>query len=323
MKSGKFLSRLPVKASLTAALTLIIGGCVANTFPYMRNETAQRIASPAWMIKRDISASPYILRAYERIHDRDGIANLYIEGNGSEFTSRSKWALNPTPENPVALHLASKDKAENVIYLARPWQYTAMISKNDKCDKSSWKENRFSSEVIKSYQLAMNDISARYGIKGFNIIGYSGGGAIATLLAASRSDVMSVRTVAGTLDHEAQSNLLGTPALSGSLNPVAKAASISETPQYHFIGGQDEFAPPAILHSYLQATPATTCVQTMLVQEASHDAGWVDKWPELLKLPVTCYNRAPIDQAIIDEGNPPMFEAVHPGIDINGKLAKP
>ena len=322
MKLSNPRKNMYVKTTLTAALAVIIGGCVATNHPYMRNETAQRIAAPAWMIKRDISASPYILRSYERIHDRGGVANLYIEGDGSELTSSSNWTDNPTPENPVALHLASKDKAENVIYLARPCQYTAMISKSDECDKSSWKENRFSTEVIKSYQLAMDNISSRYGISGFNLIGYSGGGAIATLLAASRADVMSLRTVAGVLDHEVQSNLLAKPKLSGSLNPVTKAASLSEMPQYHFIGGQDEFVPPAILHSYLQAMPEARCVQTMLVQEASYDTGWVDKWPELLELPVTCYNSSPIEQ-VIEESSTPMLAPIPSGMILNTKPAKP
>lgn len=288
MKLNRFFDSLSIKAGLLAALAL--SGCIATTLPYMRTETAQRIAAPAWMIKRDIAAAPYLLRSYERIHNRGGNANIYIAGDGSVSTSIEEWEIDPTPKNPVALHLASKDRSDNVIYIARPCQYTAMLSKGDTCNDSIWKDERFSSAVIKSFGTALDDIAERYDIIGFNLIGYSGGAAIATLLAAERNDIISIRTVAGILDHEAHSTITNTPKLSGSLNPVKEASSLTQTPQYHFIGGQDNYVPPTVLHSYLQAMPPTNCVQTMLVQEAGYEAGWVDKWPDLLDLPVTCYN---------------------------------
>lgn len=318
MKLNRFIDSLSIKAGLLAALAL--SGCIATTLPYMRAETAQRIASPAWMIKRDIAAAPYLLRSYERIHNRGGVANLYIAGDGSINSAAEEWALDPTPRNPVALHLASKDRADNVIFIARPCQYTGMLSKADVCDASVWKEKRFSAEVIASFNTALDDIATRYSIRGFNLIGYSGGAAIATLLATKRKDILSIRTVAGILDHEAHSASLGTPPLTGSLNPVKEASSLTKMPQYHFIGGQDSYVPPAVLHSYLQAMPPTHCVQTMLVQEASYDKGWVDKWPELLELPVTCYNGNSSDN--FDEATPSQPPKA-PVFTIREKPAKP
>ena len=269
---------------------LALGGCIATSYPYIRTETAQRIAAPAWMIKRDVPAAPFMLRAYERIHNRGGIAHLYIEGDGNAYAHETPLSRDPTPDNPVALHLASKDKADNVIYLARPCQYTGMISKGELCHKDYWNDKKFSKEVIAAYDEALDEISRRYNLSGFHLVGYSGGAAIATLLGVKRKDIMSVRTVSGILDHEAHSAVMGKPALAGSLNPVNEASHLTKMPQYHFVGGQDETVPPAVLHSYLQAMPPTRCVQTMLIQEAGHDEGWVNKWPELLELPVTCYN---------------------------------
>ena len=273
---------------------LFLSGCIATTLPYMRAETAKRIASPAWMIKRDIAATPYLLKTYERIHERGGVANIYIEGDGEEFISPQEWENNPTPKNPIALHLASKDHAQNVIYIARPCQYNALIS-GEQCTHNIWKEDRFSADIIKSFDTALDDIARRYNISGFNLIGYSGGGAVATLLAAQRKDILSLRTISGMLDHE----------LTGSLNPVNVAGKLTRMPQYHFIGGQDKFAPPAILHSYIQSAPPTNCVQTMLVQEAGYDTGWVNKWPELLELPVTCYHAKNIVTHDFGEITPP------------------
>ncbi|MFP4386939.1 MAG: hypothetical protein ACLFP8_06930 [Alphaproteobacteria bacterium] len=298
MRRDSFIDSLGIRSGLIATLAILaLGGCIGTTYPYMRTETAQRIAAPAWMIRRDITAEPFLLRAYERIHDRGGVANLYIEGQGN------KDASDPTPSNPVALHLASKDKAENVIYIARPCQYTSMVSPAQKCDPKYWNEDSFSQTVLDSYNKALEGIITRYGIRSFNLIGYSGGGTIATLLAAHRADIKSVRTVAGILDHTAYTQETGAPPFNNSLNPVSETMSLAKTPQYHFVGGADDTVPPAVLHSYLQSMPPGNCVQTMFVQEASHNTGWVDKWPELLELPVSCYSGDGADIAQGTNGN--------------------
>ncbi|MGH1402836.1 MAG: alpha/beta fold hydrolase [Alphaproteobacteria bacterium] len=297
MRFSRFIDSLSIKASILAVLAL--SGCIATTLPYMRNETAQRIASPAWMIQRDIPANALKLRAYERIHDRGGVANLYIEGEGGAFSAPALWTLNPTPENPVALHMATKDKAENLIYLARPCQYVG----TDDCDEQNWKSARFSEDVLTSYNAALDEIARRYDIKGFNLIGYSGGGAIATLLSAKRDDILSLRTVSAILDHKTLSSSTNSTSasydFSKSLNPADYAEDLIGVPQYHFIGGQDAHIPPAVLHSYLQSMPPSTCVQTMLIQEAGYDEGWVNKWPELVSLPINCYQSdAPVIEPV-------------------------
>lgn len=275
----------PMTSVKFLVLALVLSGCAAASLGELRLDTARRLASAAWMVERDIPAGNFNLRGYERMHERHASANVYIEGDGVA----GGVVGDPTPRNPVALHLATKDKAENVVYLARPCHYIGLKEKDTTCTPEYWREKRYSAEVIDAYDAALNEISKRYDIKGFNLIGYDGGGAIAMLLGARRGDIVSIRTVAGVLDHEAQSAISGRMPLSGSLNPVTEASTLSRIPQYHFIGGQDESVPPSILQSYMQASPPSTCVNSMLVQEAGHDEGWVNKWPELLALPVTCY----------------------------------
>jgi len=272
-----------------AAIALTLGGCLTTTLPAYRMEVAKRIATPAWMIKREIPAMPFSVTVFERVYERGGVANIYIEGDGDVWDSPREWLRNPTPQNPVGLHLASKDNAKNVIYIAQPCQYSGMLDQDASCDPAVWKDARYGRTVVDSIGKALDELSGRYNFRGFHLIGYSGGAAIAGILAAERSDILSLRSVAGVMDHKAQSLLLDTAPLSASLNPVDKAAHLVNIPQYHFIGGQDRYVPPGVLHSYLQALPPTRCTQYKMIQEAEYDAGWVDKWPELLKLPVTCH----------------------------------
>lgn len=272
------------------SLSLILAGCLTSS-NVMRHETARRLASPSWMVERQIPAGQFSLTAYERMHERYESANIYIEGEGLYFPREQRLSDDdPTPLNPVALHLASRDKAENVVYLARPCQYIGGgFNQGARCDAShTIGDKRFSPSVIASYNAALDEIKRRYDIEGYHLVGFSGGGGLAAILAAERDDILSLRTVAGNLDHRVFSNHHERPPLTGSQNPRDAASSLTDLPQYHFIGGQDEVVPPAVLHSYLQALGPSSCVQYQLIQEAEHTEGWVDKWPELLARSVSC-----------------------------------
>lgn len=276
------------KQILSFSLILCAGSTLSGCDHVVTEEIADRLAHPAFMLEREIPAGPFNLMAYERMHERGAPADIYIEGDGKAWLSKHVASADPTPVNPVALHLATRDNADNVAWLARPCQYTGMANEKEECSSDFWKGKRFSPVVLEAYNAALDDIKARYDIKGFNLIGYSGGGAVAAILAAQREDVVSLRTVAGNLDHAAHSALHKVSPLTGSLNPPAFAGKLQAVPQVHFVGGQDTNMPPAILHSYLQALGPSNCVQYQLIQEAEHDKGWVEKWPALLAVTPAC-----------------------------------
>ena len=260
----------------------LLSSCAVGTIS-SRGETAQRIAAPAFMIERTIPANPFMLTAFERVHDTGGTsANVYIEGDGLAWVSKTRRSLDPTPKNPVSLSLASRDDAKNVIYLARPCQYSKLIDNTKPCPAAYWTNKRYAPEVLSAYNEALDNIRTHHNVKSFNLVGFSGGGTVAALLAASRSDIASLRTVAGNLDHAAHSRYHNVSKLNGSLNPPDYAARLRDVPQIHYVGAQDSIVPSAILHSYMQALGDTSCVRYDLVQGASHSDGWSDKWPALL-----------------------------------------
>ena len=275
--------------AIIASSVLTLGAC--NSPAPLRHEVAQRIASPAWMVKRPIETGLFTLTAYERMHERNEPVNIYIEGEGvAQRNNQEDTPFNPTPTNPVGLHLSAMDKANNVAYISRPCQYQHMthydhpLPHAEECAKEFFGDKRFSSEVITAYHSALDNIERQYGTNGFHLIGYDGGGAIAAILAAQRDDVLSLRTVAGNLDHDAQSADLGLPLMTGSLNAIDYVADLRDVPQHHFIGGQDETVRPIVLNSYLQALGPSPCVDYTMIQEAENERGWVEKWPGLLKL---------------------------------------
>lgn len=288
------------------SLVFISVGLVAcaNYGMGLRHDTAQRLAAPAFMVKKEIPAAPFLLTAYERVNDPQKPVHVYIEGDGLAWISKKQKSMNPTPKNPVALHLAAFDNAKNVIWIARPCQYSDLLDENTPCDSAYWGSRRYAPEVISSFNSALDNIKGRYGVREFHLIGFSGGGTVAALLAAEREDILSLRTVAGNLDHRAHSAFHNVSVLENSLNPADYAQALSKVPQVHFIGGQDEVVPPKILHSYMQALGDTSCVHYEFIQEASHMKGWGNKWPELLKIEATCNNTSLLPSPVIGGGLP-------------------
>jgi hypothetical protein len=256
---------------------LMLAGCQA--MPSERLAKARGLAEAGRMVERDIEVPPFVLRSYARISDpASGSARLYIEGDGLAWLSRSRPSPDPTPINPVALSLAKADPAPNVIWLARPCQY----HRGEPCPSHYWQAARFAPEVIAAMSSATDELKRIHDIRRLELVGFSGGGAMALLLAARRNDIISVRTVAGNLDTEAFARLHQVSPMSASLNPAASARRIAAVPQRHFVGTQDKIVPVNIYRSYSAAAGPTATASLALVAGASHEDGWVERWPELV-----------------------------------------
>ena len=304
---------MTLRTSLIALMALATLPFVSSCSSTMeaREVTADRVAAPVFMVKRQIPAGLFNLVAWERVRDRAAPANVYIEGDGLAWLTRSRPSLDPTPQNPVALNLAAMDKARNVIYLSRPCMYEMdqtygggkpKWNGEGACPIKYWTSHRFSPDVLLSMNVALDEIKARYGVTEFNLIGYSGGGNVAALLAASRDDVASLRTVAGNLDHSTFTDIHDVTPMTASLNAVDEVEALASVPQHHFIGGEDTVVPPAVFHSYDQKVSPSQCVAHTLVPGVTHESGWVEKWPELLRQPFGC------DERMIEpEVDPSMF----------------
>jgi len=270
--------------------TSALAACSAS--PEVRIGLAQDIALSGRLAERQVVAQPYILTVYERVSAPGQQADVYIEGDGLAWAGRTTKSSDPTPTDPVALRLAAVDPSANVIYLARPCQYTKMSERQGACTADDWTNARFSARIVSSMNNALDQIKAQTKISGFNLIGYSGGGGIAAILTSMRSDVLSLRTVAGNLDHVKFNENHHVSPMSGSLNPRDAAAGTASVPQLHFIGGDDKIITPDIYESFHQAAikhaTGKTCMRNETVPGVTHGDGWLERWPQLLTHPVAC-----------------------------------
>ncbi|MGF6600960.1 hypothetical protein P3T23_005699 [Paraburkholderia sp. GAS448] len=79
----------------------------------------------------------------------------------------------------------------DVIYLARPYQFTPMAM-NPRCGIPYGTGKRFAPEVVTSMNEAAMLFAARVPGQPIELVGYSGVGAQAVLIAARRTDIASI-----------------------------------------------------------------------------------------------------------------------------------
>ena len=232
----------------------------------------------------DIPSHGFVIRTYQRLIDNNASINVYIEGDGFAYINKSEASADPTPHNPVGLALALADSSDNVIYLARPCQYT--LKKSHACQVSDWTDKRFSEEMITVINDALNQAKPNNSSQKIALIGYSGGGAVAALLAARRNDIQSLRTVAGNLNHQAVNQFHHVSPMPQSLNAIDIASQLKSIAQVHFVGGQDTVIPNFIAPLFAQKVGA--CAQVSIVENASHSDGWQESWPQLIQQTPRC-----------------------------------
>lgn len=215
-----------------------------------------------------------------RLFSRDLKSNpdrlvVYIEGDGRAFISRRRVSDNPTPRDPVALEMALADPSPAVAYIARPCQFMEPLPAN--CEPRYWTTHRYAPEVIEAVGQAVDALLRESRASRLGLVGYSGGGVVATLLAQRRDDVDWLVTVAANLDHAAWTAWHGDTPLSGSLNPTADMESLGQLPQLHLVGSSDETVPVELTAAFMRRLPAGTPAELIVIEEAGHH-DWPAVW---------------------------------------------
>jgi dienelactone hydrolase len=198
---------------------------------------------------------------------------VYIEGDGMAWISRDQLSSNPTPVQPIALKLASIDTNANVLYVARPCQYL-WPQKMNRCSSRYWSDKRGSEEVISSINQAISIVKQKKNMSSIRLIGYSGGGGIAALIADRRADVSEFVSVSGNLNYKLFTQTHNLSPMNGSIDPITVANQIGSIPQIHYVGADDKIIPKQIALSFSD--------KVKVINNVSHD-NWPDKWAQILK----------------------------------------
>lgn len=263
-------------------ISALMAGCSTSSALGSRSFPADRLADKAGFNKEYIEAGNFELLTYRKVTRPGKTVRIYIEGDGNAWATKRRLSDDPTPRHPVALFLAAEDPSDNVVYIARPGQFPKSASAH--CDPTYWSARRSSPEVVDAFCKAIDKIKIASGASSVELVGYSGGGAIAVLVAARRNDITTIRTVAGNLDHKALCGYHHVSDLEGSLNPIDHAAEVKDIPQRHFVGSKDTVVTEFIARSFVEREGDKNYDRVTMVEGATHTKGWQERWKKLLSL---------------------------------------
>ena len=258
---------------ITMLAPFILSCCAGQK---IKDNLANDIAKASNLQPIFISTLTFQLKGYFRFLNPKAPLTVYIEGDGRAYLHRNMPSINPTPKNPLALRLAAIDLGENVLYLARPCQYVNFQLEKS-CKIPYWTQKRFSKEVILAVDEAIDKMVLKAGVDRIHLVGYSGGGAVAALVASRRKDVASLRTLAGYMDHVSLNSQVGVSPLKGSLDPIKAAPNLKWIPQMHYSGKQDKVIPKWVAKNFIRAVGNKNCTFIRL-DNATHAKGWEKVW---------------------------------------------
>jgi pimeloyl-ACP methyl ester carboxylesterase len=111
------------------------------------------------------------------------------------------------------------------------------------------------------------------------LVGYSGGGVIAALVAGRRHDIALLITIAAPLDVTDWTRRLKLSPLVGSISPVDAVAALAQVPQIAFAGEQDTTVPLATIEGAVEKLGSRA--RLIVVPGFDHTCCWLRDWPSL------------------------------------------
>lgn len=254
---------------LAAALLGAISGCQTSALDAFRH-------TPGLTFK-EVFGGPFrhqlvLNQAAMAQADVPGKLHVYIEGDGQPWHRPDEVAWDPSPKRALMLDLMMLDPAP-AIYLGRPCYFSL---DDPACSAIWWTHQRYAPDIVRSMGRALDRVAGSN--KQLVLLGHSGGGALAMLLAAHRSDVQEVVTLAGNLDPDAWTEWHGYSPLRGSLNP--KDFSLPEAvKQRHYVGSRDDIVPLVLLEEALGPDRQHTL---QVLENADHHCCWREHWVAIL-----------------------------------------
>lgn len=202
---------------------------------------------------------------------------IYIEGDGAVWPTPYHPPRDPTPVRPNSLSLAAADPSTATVYFGRPCQYLSELALQA-CDSAYWTERRFAPEVVAAYNAAINQQKSALAARRLRLVGYSGGGVLAALLAARRNDVDVLITVAAPLALADWVAWHKASPLKGSLDPAELGENVRMPPSVHFVGGKDEVVPAMVVDRFIRRKGG----RMETIPGFDHECCWARDWATLL-----------------------------------------
>jgi hypothetical protein len=252
------------------ALALLLLGCASPP------PTPDAVAATGGLTADWVDGQGFRHRTYRNAAKDDPRRPLhvYLEGDGLPFRTPTRINADPTPRNPLALRLMLRDPAP-AVYVGRPCYHGEAAAPG--CSPVRWTTGRYAEPVVASMAAALRRLAGPE--RPLVLIGYSGGGVFAMLLAARLESVVRVVSIAANLDIDRWAALHGYTPLATSLNPAAAPPLPARIQQLHLAGADDRQVPPWLSAPLAARQPAA---EHRVLAGFDHRCCWESAWPALM-----------------------------------------
>jgi dienelactone hydrolase len=203
---------------------------------------------------------------------------VFIEGDGQPWVDGGRRIANdPSPKIPLAFDLFKASPVPRA-YLGRPCYFSHA---NDVgCDPSLWTSARYGKAAAASMAAALEALVRENSARRVILLGYSGGGTIAYLVAPRIPEVSAVITISGNLDIDEWTRAHRFLSLSESDNPATAPALDRRITQIAIVGGRDINVPQSSLQGFLDRQRPQ---EFWVYDDHDHACCWRRDWPSILK----------------------------------------
>ena len=211
------------------------------------------------------------------------VLHVYLDGDGTPWITPNHISIDPTPRMDTVLNLMHQD-TESSIYLGRPCYHNQ--ARDEHCDPALWTSARYSKPVVDALIFSLTkyvtDRSTIQPVDAITLIGFSGGGTLAMLMAPNIPLVRRIITINGNLDIDHWTRQHGFSPLSHSLNPIHQPKLPEHIEVHHLFGRKDKIIDAHYLANYFSTYPNT---KTTIFDEFSHHCCWNQVWREIVTAP--------------------------------------
>jgi dienelactone hydrolase len=203
---------------------------------------------------------------------------VFLEGDGQPWVDGGRRAApDPSPQIAMAFDLFRASPVPRA-YLGRPCYFSH--ARDAGCDPSLWTSARYGKAAVASVTAALETLIRENSTHRVILLGYSGGGTIAYLVAPRIPEVSAVIAISGNLDVDAWTRAHGFLSMPESDNPATAPALDRRITQIVIIGGRDVNIPQNSLRGFLDRQQPQ---EFWIYDRDDHACCWRRDWPMILK----------------------------------------
>ena len=202
---------------------------------------------------------------------------VFLEGDGQPWIDGGRRiARDPSPKIPMAFDLFTASSVPRA-YLGRACYFSH--AKDVGCNPSLWTSARYGKAAVASVVSALEKLVRENSTRSVILVGYSGGGTVAYLVAPRIPAVSAVVTISGNLDIDAWTREHHFVPLSESDNPATLSALDRRITQIAIVGGRDVNVPRSSLREFLNRQQPQ---EVWIYDDHDHACCWRRDWPSIL-----------------------------------------